>query len=290
MNDGGIAKEEKPIIIFKIYLLKNIKNNKIYIGQTTLLYKIRMGKTGEGYKNSIYLYNAIKKYKIENFEYETLEICYDQVEANKSEIEFIEKYDSRNPKIGYNLKEGGSAGKHSEETKQKIANKMIGKKASEESRANMSKAQRGLKKPLRTEEAKKQTSESLVKWHAENEHPMQGKYHTPEAKEKISKSSKGRIISPEARKQGGKKRQLPMEKQQEVIDLYLSGMNIREIVKITEVPHPYRILKRHKIPLLNNFKKWEGRKHTDETKQKMSESAEELWAERKLEKGDKNDE
>ena len=55
----------------KIYLLKNNVNNKIYIGQTWAeRLEDRMGKNGSQYKNSAYIYNAIKKYGAENFSYD----------------------------------------------------------------------------------------------------------------------------------------------------------------------------------------------------------------------------
>jgi hypothetical protein len=56
----------------KIYLLKNIVNCKVYIGQTWMDLHKRMGKNGVNYSNSPYLYHAIQKYGIHNFEYEVL--------------------------------------------------------------------------------------------------------------------------------------------------------------------------------------------------------------------------
>ncbi len=102
-----------------IYLLTNRINNKVYIGQSWYELNIRMGKNGSNYKNSVYLYSAISKYGVENFIYTILEKTFDQIEANRLEEEYIVKYDSRNHIVGYNIKGGGSLGKHSEETKQK---------------------------------------------------------------------------------------------------------------------------------------------------------------------------
>jgi len=105
--------------ICTIYLLRNLINNKIYIGQTWLPLNQRMGKDARGYRSSTYLYNAIQNYGKENFVYEVLAECDNQAEADILEDFYINKYDSRNLEIGYNLNTGGSAGKHSEETKQK---------------------------------------------------------------------------------------------------------------------------------------------------------------------------
>jgi group I intron endonuclease len=117
----------------KIYLLTNIKNNKVYVGQTWLTLKARWGKDGVHYKGCTLLYNAILKYGCENFKYLLLTECDTQEEADRLENEYMIKYDSRNPAVGYNLKSGGSAGKHSEETKKIIGETGRGRKHSIES-------------------------------------------------------------------------------------------------------------------------------------------------------------
>src|ERR1700722_11690485 len=104
-----------------IYLLTNLLNGKVYVGQTWMPIELRMGKDGFNYSNSPYIFNAIKKYGCENFKYTVLETCQTQEIADKLEEQYMMQFNSRNLEIGYNLKEGGSAGKHSEETKIKIA-------------------------------------------------------------------------------------------------------------------------------------------------------------------------
>lgn len=116
-----------------IYILRNTINNKVYVGQTWQSLDQRMNSTG--YRRSKHLYAAIQKYGKEVFYYETLTFCFTQEAADKCEIYFINKHNSNNKKKGYNLRGGGSRGRHSEETKRKMSiaqqgnkNHMFGKR------------------------------------------------------------------------------------------------------------------------------------------------------------------
>ena len=140
----------------KIYLLTNMINGKIYIGQTWLELWRRM----RSYDNSIYLHSAIIKYGKENFKYEILWICNNQEEADEIEKYYIEKYNSRDNSIGYNLKEGGRGGRHSEETKAKISQAQIGRVVSDETRQKISDIHTGLKNRLTPMSGKKTTQSS----------------------------------------------------------------------------------------------------------------------------------
>jgi group I intron endonuclease len=131
--------------ICRIYLLTNKINGKVYIGQTWLSLKERAGKEGHHYKECIYLYNAIEKYGWSNFEYKILAIEFSQTNANDTEDFFIEEYNSRNTNLGYNIRGGGSTGRLSEETKQKLSilnsgenNYFFGKTHSEEAKQAIS--------------------------------------------------------------------------------------------------------------------------------------------------------
>lgn len=57
-----------------IYKIANLVNSKIYIGQTTRTIKERWDdhKYDAGSDNNIYLYNAMRKYSINNFKIEDL--------------------------------------------------------------------------------------------------------------------------------------------------------------------------------------------------------------------------
>jgi group I intron endonuclease len=120
-----------------IYLISNTINNKWYVGQTTESLKVRMNKHKSDYRRHAEdlkrgyrlknhggcpkLYNAMYAHGIENFSIELLETCNTQDELNESEVYFILAFDTI--KNGYNIKEGGDSGRHSEETKQVISQK-----------------------------------------------------------------------------------------------------------------------------------------------------------------------
>lgn len=264
-----------------IYLLTNSKNDKIYIGQTWLSLNTRMGKNGCNYKNSIYLYNAIQKYGVDNFHYEILTECDSQEYADILENENIIKYDSRNPKIGYNLKEGGSAGKHSDKTKAKIS-KTLKEKIELfgpfNDIAKIGKAWKGKKRGPQSEERKEVIAQNSKDWHANNVHPMKGKHHSEETLNKISEKSKmqwkeGKHTE-ESIKKGALARRMDPEKEQNILQAYLNGEPIAKIeekfqIRISGI---YRILKRNNIARKRPRDNWSGKKHSEETKQKMSET------------------
>ncbi|MFW9988232.1 MAG: GIY-YIG nuclease family protein [Candidatus Odinarchaeota archaeon] len=65
--------------------------------------------------------SAIVKYGEENFKLTELDIAHNQKELNRKENEYIIKYDTMNPKKGYNLKEGGLGGRLSEIAKENLS-------------------------------------------------------------------------------------------------------------------------------------------------------------------------
>jgi group I intron endonuclease len=128
-----------------IYLLKNTVNDKIYVGQT---WRPLLKRIYEGYRHSHHISNAIKKYGKDKFYYTVLTVCGTQEIADYWERHFIIKYNSI--ENGYNLKEGGSNGRLSEQTKLKISEAQSGEKGhwygktfSLETKTKMSKAASG---------------------------------------------------------------------------------------------------------------------------------------------------
>jgi group I intron endonuclease len=110
-----------------IYKIENKTNGKVYIGQTTR-FSTRMSahfNTQSKFNPSI-LKNAIAKYGKDNFLVTTLYTAFNKAELDRAEIEFIAKYDSI--KKGYNCKEGGSYGKHTPETIEKLRKSSLGNK------------------------------------------------------------------------------------------------------------------------------------------------------------------
>ena len=101
--------KRRGILLGFIYCISNYINSKKYIGQTH--YSIQKRWQEHKYDSSSNkcanrpLYNAIKKYGIDNFYIEQIEEVSDE-KLNEREIYWIEYYDSFNN--GYNATKGGS--------------------------------------------------------------------------------------------------------------------------------------------------------------------------------------
>lgn len=165
---------------------------KNYIGQTIQEMHRRAGTNGSGYEECSYFWNAIQKYGWNKFVPDIIYYAHSQQEADEWEDYFIDFYDARNPDKGYNLKAGGSNGKHSEETKKKIGKANSGRKHSEETKQKLSEMKLGDKNPMFgkhfTEISRQKLSEALS---GEN-HPNFGKHHSQETRDKISAAGIGR--------------------------------------------------------------------------------------------------
>ena len=171
-----------------IYCIKNIINNKEYVGLTKRPLEERWkqhiyeSNKQDSWEWNTPLGNAIKKYGKDSFQVFVLEECSSETELKQKEIQLIKERKSLSTENGYNLTLGGDGRlgyKLSEETKRKIGEGNIGKVMSNEAKEKMSVA------------AKKRSVGKLS--------PMDGKKHTDDALKKISESSKGRIFSEESR-------------------------------------------------------------------------------------------
>lgn len=151
-----------------IYRTTNLINGKIYVGK-----KVNMKRFDSYYGSGIAIKSAIEKYGKENFSKEILQECYSFDELNNAEKFWIKELDA--VKTGYNISHGGDGFSGiSKETIEKIRQKNLGSKRSEESRKRMSEARKGiifteehknnLSKARRTrvitEETRKKTSQS----------------------------------------------------------------------------------------------------------------------------------
>lgn len=128
-----------------IYKTTNLITNKIYIGQTITNNKNYLG-------SGIYFLKSLKKYGRENFKREILESVNDLKLLDEKEIYWIKKLNSTDPKIGYNINDGGQGvnkkcSKHTKEWKEMMSKKnsgsnnpFFGKKHSEASKKKMSKS------------------------------------------------------------------------------------------------------------------------------------------------------
>lgn len=103
-----------------IYKTKNLINGKIYIGKDSNNYSNYLG-------GGKLLKLAIKKYGKTNFKKEILEECKSINELNEREIYWIDKFNSKDKNIGYNILDGGEVSPmynntHTDETKEKMSN------------------------------------------------------------------------------------------------------------------------------------------------------------------------
>lgn len=124
------------IIAGYIYQIRNTKNNKLYIGQTTR----SLSKRKNEYKKSLlynefynnHLHNAFKKYGFDNFEFTIIDTANSIEELNEKEIKYINEYNTIDKSIGYNLHLGGRNAIPSSETLEKMSKAHKGIKQSEE--------------------------------------------------------------------------------------------------------------------------------------------------------------
>ena len=91
-----------------IYIIKNTVNSKVYIGQTRVSVDTRWKEHLRHAQYGDQIINkAMKKYGVENFYIETLEICNIDI-IDEREIYYIDLYDSTNKSKGYNVSIGGN--------------------------------------------------------------------------------------------------------------------------------------------------------------------------------------
>lgn len=211
--------------VIKIYKYTSKTSGKVYIGQTQFSLEERAGKNGCNYDKCIHFWNAIQLYGWDDFVGEIL--CYGvgRDDANYWEKHFIYKYDATNINLGYNLKDGGANGKHSEETIQKIVESNKKRIISEETRQKKSLSMRGKNKgkiPWNKNKTNVYSEETIQKMSiahsGENnsqfgkslsettrqkisnsikneKHPNYGKTLGEETKDKISKSHSGKVLT-----------------------------------------------------------------------------------------------
>ena len=202
----------------EIYIIRNNINEKVYVGQTICGYKQRFSShKSEARHVNRPLYNAFKKYGIDNFYVELLENNIPYKQLDEREIYWIKYYNCVSPN-GYNLSYGGGTYK-TEEERQIMSERVKGDK-------NPMFGMKGEKNPFyghkHTEEAKKILSEKAKnnynnlsdeekeinnkrlndgsrKYIEEYGGGFKNHNHKEETKNKISETLKGRIISEETK-------------------------------------------------------------------------------------------
>ena len=184
-----------------IYCYTNKINNKKYIGQICRKNNNLKSRHNEHISNSynsnrkydynMPFHNAIRKYGIENFEFEVLKICNNLDECNYWETYYIERFNTLiSNNEGYNLSNGGSngstlAGKTNEEIsewKNKISKTLTGKMSGENN-------------PFYGKKHTEKTKEKMKKNHANfkgENNPLYGTHLSEERKQKMSKERMGK--------------------------------------------------------------------------------------------------
>ena len=113
-----------------IYVIKNNKNSKVYIGQTTRTVRERFQQHLLDAKNEKYseikFYRAIRKYGEASFYYEILiEGDFSKDELDELEQKYIAQYSSFSK--GYNSTTGGGSFSMTDEVRKKISRAVSGK-------------------------------------------------------------------------------------------------------------------------------------------------------------------
>lgn len=180
-----------------IYCITNKINQKKYIGQTSSLYindrwcehkwNARNNKSG-------YLYNAIRKYGEENFEFKVLLHKIPINALNYYESLWIQKFNTKSP-YGYNLTDGGDGTRgyipwnkdipRSQETINKI--KLT---YTEEKRQKMAERVLGINNPMYGKYGSINPSYGYRRYNGDN--PFYGKHHTEETKKILSNAQKNK--------------------------------------------------------------------------------------------------
>lgn len=122
--------------MYAIYKITNLINSKVYIGLTNDVekrwYKHRWYALNE--QKSSRLYNAMRKYGVDNFTFEVLEDSIASVEeARAREKFFVEQHESQ--RSGYNATPGGTGGDMSDHDNWKLAVKKMHEERDRESYA-----------------------------------------------------------------------------------------------------------------------------------------------------------
>lgn len=175
-----------------IYKITNKINNKCYIGQAqdikTRFKNHRSNAFCKNPKNSNNLpklYNAFRKYGLDNFKFDIISNDIENFQLDFFEKLYICLYNST--QNGYNITSGGNTQlglKRSEETKRKISKAKQGTLTSEKAR-EMAKMLTGIK---RTQETKDKISKAIT-----------GIKRSQETKDKLSKLRQGKLLTDEVK-------------------------------------------------------------------------------------------
>ena len=182
-----------------IYEIRNLENNKRYIGSSNNIHRRWLGHRWDLENNrhhSKHLQKAWDKYGSDVFQLFVLEAVLVE-ELEERERYFVELYDSTNGDFGYNETFGGKGcpgRKISQDTRDKISKSNKGRTLSDISKQRISEAGIGRKHTQETKEKMSKSRKGVPQWWN-----IKGGEHnyTQEYRDKISKLHKGKKRSKE---------------------------------------------------------------------------------------------
>ncbi len=185
-----------------IYKIENLTNGKLYIGKTMDMYSrwlthLKHVKRGTNRR----LYDAMRKYGIENFAIEMIEECHLD-SADDREQFWIAHLDTTDTEKGYNMTKGGGGGDTFtlHPNREAIRAKYTARRWTDEQRRKFAETMTGRKRVPLSDEHKRKISQTnkergikppLTSFSGE-EHPMYGRTHSPEARARISTARKNK--------------------------------------------------------------------------------------------------
>jgi group I intron endonuclease len=199
-----------------IYKATNRANGKIYVGQTLQTLRGRI----QGHKKGLsgIFSKAIRKYGIGSFDFEVIDSACSISDLNKKECAWIAHYNCKNPN-GYNMNDGGGGNTgwtaspdirdkirksklgqaRSAEVKAKLRAFRLGKKASDELKAKLS-AIHTLRQSVGVSPETSAKLSLLYQQRVANgtQPSYAGRTHSEATRQRISRSQKGKVISPES--------------------------------------------------------------------------------------------
>lgn len=169
-----------------IYKIVNTINGTAYVGQTTssISHRFRQHKHAS-MTHKTYLYNAMRKYGVDNFKIEKIDTANSLEELNDKEIYWIKKLNTKIPN-GYNILDGGDGIKgfhHSKETKMILKQKSTGN-TNALGKHNISVVGK----------------QNMLLAHKGKISPFKNKSHSIEAKQKLSISHSKKVLCIETQK------------------------------------------------------------------------------------------
>lgn len=242
-----------------IYKVTNMVNNKIYIGKTIYTLNKRKSEhiiTTKSKCGNMVFHKAIRKYGEENFKWETIYECDDELILNIMETMKIIVNHSHMSEGGYNLTWGGegiSGYKFTDEQKKKLS----------ESHKGITSNRKGVKLSKETKKKLSESHKGQVAWNKgktgcfsrsiETKRKMseshKGKKHTDKARQNMCKAQKGRIVSYETKLKIGNTLRKYNDEVVDIIYQMKNSFTFKEISNGLNIPYETvrRLYKTRKI-------------------------------------------